>query len=91
MLPTFTFRGPKADSRLHGGLKNLDTKVLDADDTVALMKQITPERNQQEIQEEGGTDFGFAYGDRPVSACRYSASGGPHVGASFDSQPPADV
>jgi twitching motility protein PilT len=29
----------------------------------ALMKSITPERNQQELQEEGGTDFGFAYGD----------------------------
>jgi twitching motility protein PilT len=27
------------------------------------MKSITPERNQQELQEEGGTDFGFAYGD----------------------------
>jgi twitching motility protein PilT len=27
------------------------------------MKSITPERNQQELQEEGTTDFGFAYGD----------------------------
>jgi len=27
------------------------------------MKSITPERNQQELQEEGGTDFGFAFGD----------------------------
>jgi twitching motility protein PilT len=27
------------------------------------MKSITPERGQQELQEEGGTDFGFAYGD----------------------------
>lgn len=49
--------------RLHGGLRSLETKVLDADDTVALMKSITPERNQQELQEEGGTDFGFAFGD----------------------------
>jgi twitching motility protein PilT len=30
---------------------------------VALMKSITPERNQQELTEEGGTDFGFAYGE----------------------------
>jgi twitching motility protein PilT len=30
---------------------------------VSLMKSITPERNQQELQEVGGTDFGFAYGD----------------------------
>jgi len=27
------------------------------------MKSITPDRNQQELQEEGGTDFGFAFGD----------------------------
>ncbi len=49
--------------RIHGGLRSLDTKVLEPDDTVALMKSITPERNQQELQEEGGTDFGFAFGD----------------------------
>jgi twitching motility protein PilT len=48
--------------RLHGHLRNLQTKVLDSDDMVSLMKSITPERNQQELQEEGGTDFGFAYG-----------------------------
>ena len=28
------------------------------------MKSITPERNQQELQEVGGTDFGFAFGDK---------------------------
>jgi twitching motility protein PilT len=49
--------------RLHGHLRNLQTKVLDSDDMVSLMKSITPERNQQELQEKGGTDFGFAYGD----------------------------
>ena len=49
--------------RHHGHLKDLQTKVLDSDDMVSLMKSITPERNQQELQEEGGTDFGFAYGD----------------------------
>jgi twitching motility protein PilT len=49
--------------RLDGQLRSLETKVLQPDDTVALMKSITPERNQQELQEEGGTDFGFAYGD----------------------------
>lgn len=50
--------------RLHGRLRSLETKVLQPDDTVALMKSITPDRNQQEIQEEGGTDFGFAFGDQ---------------------------
>jgi twitching motility protein PilT len=49
--------------RLDGKLRSLETKVLEPDDTVALMKSITPERNQQELQEEGGTDFGFAFGD----------------------------
>jgi twitching motility protein PilT len=49
--------------RIDGRLRSLETKVLGPDDTAALMKSITPERNQQELQEEGGTDFGFAFGD----------------------------
>jgi len=49
--------------RLHGHLRSLETKVLGPEDTVALMKAITPDRNQQELQEEGGTDYGFAFGD----------------------------
>lgn len=49
--------------RIDGTLRSLETKVLEPDDTAALMKSITPDRNQQELQEEGGTDFGFAYGD----------------------------
>ncbi|MHC4560473.1 MAG: type IV pilus twitching motility protein PilT, partial [Planctomycetota bacterium] len=49
--------------RIDGRLRSLETKVLEPDDTAALMKSITPDRNQQELQEEGGTDFGFAYGD----------------------------
>lgn len=49
--------------RMSGHLRRLETKVLTADDTTALMKAITPERNQQELQEEGGTDFGFGFGD----------------------------
>jgi twitching motility protein PilT len=55
--------GRQPTIRLHGHLKNLQTKVLDSEDMVGLMKSITPERNQQELQEVGGTDFGFAYGD----------------------------
>ena len=49
--------------RLHGSLKNLQTKILDSDDMVALMKAITPEQRQQELQERGGCDFGFSYGE----------------------------
>ena len=50
--------------RMRGRLVSLKTKVLEPSDTVALMKQIAPERSQNEIQEEGGSDFGFAYGER---------------------------
>jgi twitching motility protein PilT len=42
----------------------LETKVLQPEDTVAMMKAITPERSQQELQEQGGTDFGFEFGDK---------------------------
>ena len=49
--------------RIDGRLRSLETKVLEPNDTAALMKSITPDRNQQELQEEGGTDFGFAFGD----------------------------
>jgi twitching motility protein PilT len=49
--------------RLNGRLRNMQTKVLDADDTMALMKSITPEKNQAEFQEKGGTDFGFSFSE----------------------------
>src|ERR1700749_1822849 len=49
--------------RMHGGLRELQTKVLDGEDTMSLMKSITPERIQQEYEEQGSGDFGFAYGD----------------------------
>jgi len=49
--------------RVDGRLKRLETKVLSPEDTVALMKSISPERSQQELQEVGGADFGFAFGD----------------------------
>jgi twitching motility protein PilT len=49
--------------RLHGRMQKLKTKVLESADTAALMKSITPDRCQQEFQETGSTDFGFAFGD----------------------------
>ncbi len=54
--------GRRPTLRLHGRLRPLETKVLEPEDTLALMKAITPERAQQEIQEQGGTDFGFEFG-----------------------------
>jgi len=55
--------GRQPTIRHNGRLRNLQTKVIESDDMVSLMKAITPERNQQELQEVGGTDFGFAFGD----------------------------
>ena len=49
--------------RLNGRLRTLETKTLEPEDTLQLMRSITPERCQQELQEEGGADFGFAFGN----------------------------
>lgn len=50
--------------RMGGRMVRLETKSLEPEDCISLMKSITPERNQQELQEVGGTDFGFAFGDK---------------------------
>lgn len=50
--------------RVGGHMVRLETKTLEPEDTVSLMKSITPERNQQELQEVGTTDFGFAFGTK---------------------------
>jgi len=49
--------------RHHGRMRRLDTKSLDNDDTTALMKSVTPDRCQQELQEKGGTDFAIEFTD----------------------------
>jgi len=53
--------GSKPALKKSGHYRLLETKVLDADDTVALMKSITPDRCQQELQECGGTDYAIEY------------------------------
>jgi len=55
--------------RLNGRLRSLATKVLEAEDTMALMKQIAPERNQQELQENGGSDFGMSFKEQARFRC----------------------
>ena len=50
--------------RSHGGLVSMDLPVLTAEDTERLMKAITSESHIQKVREQGGTDFGFAYGDQ---------------------------
>ena len=49
--------------RHQGRMRKHDTKALDVDDTTSLMKSITPDRCQQELQEKGGTDFAIEYVD----------------------------
>jgi twitching motility protein PilT len=49
--------------RHNGRMRRLDTKSLDNDDTTGLMKSITPDRCQQELQEVGGADFAIEFTD----------------------------
>jgi twitching motility protein PilT len=61
--------------RHHGRLRRLDTKVLDSDDTTALMKAIAPDRCQQELQEKGGADFAIAYGGQRFRVAVFKQKG----------------
>ncbi len=47
--------------RLHGEITPLETIPVTEEIAVQLMKAITPERHQQELMEEGTTEFGFDY------------------------------
>jgi twitching motility protein PilT len=49
--------------RHSGRMRRLDTKSLEPDDTTSLMKSITPDRCQQELQEKGGSDFAIEFTD----------------------------
>lgn len=49
--------------RLDGRLIVLDSIPLKPEDTERLMRSITSEDHIQKVREQGGTDFGFAFGD----------------------------
>lgn len=49
--------------RLHGGLEPLDVEPLTPADTERLMKSISSQDQQRKLREQGGTDFGFGFGD----------------------------
>ena len=53
--------GSKPMVRHQGRLRPLETKILTPDDTVQLMKSISSDRCQQELQEKGGTDFAIEF------------------------------
>ena len=50
--------------RLHGRLKILETETLGPEDTAGIMRGITPERQQQELEQVGSCDFGFSFQDK---------------------------
>jgi twitching motility protein PilT len=49
--------------RVHGKMQFFGDNPLTAEDSEGLMKSIASVDNQQELQEVGGTDFGFAFED----------------------------
>jgi twitching motility protein PilT len=50
--------------RIDERLRPVKSDVLQPEDTVALMKSISSERAQNELDRRGGSDFAFAYGDK---------------------------
>ncbi len=49
--------------RLHGILHRVDGPPLQPQDTEELVRSITSEDNIQQVRENGGSDFGFAFGE----------------------------
>ncbi|MBI3736294.1 PilT/PilU family type 4a pilus ATPase, partial [Candidatus Sumerlaeota bacterium] len=50
--------------RTHGTFEYLDPKNLNPEDTERLMKEITPPRFQQQLQEDGSCDFAYAFSEQ---------------------------
>ncbi len=55
--------------RIHGGLDIVDPDIVTPEDSDRLMREITPPRYQQQIQETGGADFAYAYSDMARFRC----------------------
>ena len=49
--------------RISGRLSPLDTDLITQEDSERFMKSITSEDNQMKVREQGGCDFGFAFGE----------------------------
>jgi len=49
--------------RIYGKLDIVDSDILVPEDTERFMREITPPRYQQLLQEHGSCDFGYAYSD----------------------------
>jgi len=50
--------------RMYGHLRALETEVLTPEDTAGLMRSITSDRHQREVDEVGSADFGFSFQDK---------------------------
>jgi twitching motility protein PilT len=50
--------------RLHGALAPIDAAILGPEDTERMIKSVASDVHQQKIREDGGVDFGFAFGDK---------------------------
>ncbi len=61
--------GKPAVMRLHGTLDVVDPDVITPEDSDRLMREITPPRYQQMIQETGSADFAYAYSDMARFRC----------------------
>ncbi|MGB9691124.1 MAG: type IV pilus twitching motility protein PilT [Candidatus Sumerlaeaceae bacterium] len=55
--------------RLHGILDVVDPHIITPEDSDRLMREITPPRYQQMIQETGSADFAYAYSDLARFRC----------------------
>jgi twitching motility protein PilT len=55
--------------RLHGTLDMVDPDILKPEDTERLMKEITPPRYQQTLQETGSCDFAYSFSARARFRC----------------------
>lgn len=55
--------------RLHGILDVVDPHIITPEDSDRLMREITPPRYQQMIQETGSADFAYAYSDMARFRC----------------------
>lgn len=56
--------GRPASVRLHGEILSIDEVVLKAEDTEAYAREITTEEQRKKVEEVGGIDFGFSYGEK---------------------------
>ena len=49
--------------RIHGSLAPLDAEPLTPEDTDRLMRSFTPEQHVRSLEDHGGSDFGFGFGE----------------------------